>query len=102
MTVREPVICVLPFNLVVPFTSRRNPASVVVPNNKFLVFLGILKYYINKLIQPITKFINNIREHDFFEPIVFILFFGLIIISFFSFLFSLLDIAYPQMCRKGK
>jgi len=28
-TVREPVICVLPFNLVVPLTSKENPASDV-------------------------------------------------------------------------
>ncbi len=70
-------------------------------NNKFLVFLGILKYYINKLIQPITKFINNIREHDFFEPFIFILGFGIFVISFFSFIFSLADVSHPSMCRKG-
>lgn len=51
-------------------------------NNRFLILLAFIKYYIKKLYNvifcPIIKCINYLKEHGFFEPIICVLFMHLI------------------------
>jgi len=71
-------------------------------NNKFLVFLGIIKYYLTKALQPIKYCFTRIRNWDFFEP--FVCLFGFVLLSIFliSFIGALTEyFTKKNFCRQG-
>lgn len=71
-------------------------------NNKFLVLLGIIKYYLTKTLQPIKNCFVRITNWDFFEPFIFIFGIVLFLILFFSFIGTFAEyFTKPKFCRKG-
>lgn len=71
-------------------------------NNKFLVFLGIIKYYLAKTLQPIKNCFIAIINWDFFEPLIF--FWGIVLFSILliSFIGALVEYNSKKFfCRNG-
>lgn len=71
-------------------------------NNKFLVFLGIIKYYLTKTLQPIKNCFTRIIDWDFFEPFLIILAFLLLFILIISLIGAFAQYnSKPVFCRIG-
>lgn len=79
--------------------SHKAPNTI---NNKFLVFLGIIKYYLGKILQPIKKCFTRIRNWNFFEPFVFLSGIIIFLILFFTLIGTLAEYyTKKNFCRTG-